>query len=259
MSDTSIYMDMHAHIIPGVDDGSQSIEESIEMMRQAYQENIRVIIATPHFGLRNPDYDREKAERILDDLRRIASEMFPDLHLFMGNELYYSYGILESLLEGKAKTLAGTKYVLVEFSPDTDYSEIRKAVNEFTWNGYWPIIAHAERCSSLTDHLEAVRTLVDKGAYIQVNCRSFLDGGSGAKRKRFGRNNGFYLEQRQDWSMKLLNAGLVHFIASDCHSSGMRKPIYQTAVDTIIMQGGEKELLKITKTNILGLIRNERI
>ena len=247
-------MDIHTHIIPGVDDGSQSMEESVKMLEQAYAENIRVIIATPHFGIRNPDYNDKTAEKRLDELRKIANKKFPEMKLFLGNELYYSAGSLESLQKKWAHTIAGTNYVLIEFSTDVEYEFIARAVEDLCWNGYWPIIAHAERYQCLVEDMDLVRQLVENGAYIQINARTFIR----TKKKREKKKR-FFLEQNREWSMQLLKEGLVHFIASDCHSSGTRRPVYESAVKEIIDQGGEEKLRPIVKTNIVKLIRNEKI
>lgn len=250
----SVYMDIHAHIIPGVDDGSQSVEESVKMLEQAYNENIRVIIATPHFGIRNPEYNDNTAVKRLNELKKIANRKFPGLKLFMGNELYYSAGTLESLKKKWAHTLGGTNYVLVEFSTDDEYDKIARAVEELRWNGYWPIIAHAERYQCLVEDMDLVQQLVENGAYVQINARTFIR----TKKKREKKKR-FFLEQNREWSMELLKRGLVHFIASDCHSTGTRRPVYESAVREIIEQGGEQGLRSIVKTNIVKLVRNERI
>lgn len=247
-------MDIHSHIIPGVDDGSQSMNESVKMIEQAYAENVRVIIATPHFGVRNPDYNDKVAVSRLNELKKIVDRKFPGMKLFMGNELYYSVGTLESLQKKWARTLGGTNYVLIEFSTDVEYEKIAKAVEEMRWNGYWPIIAHAERYQCLVEDMDLAEQLVRNGAYIQINARTFMR----TKKKR-DKKKRFFLEQNREWSMELLKKGLVHFIASDCHSTGTRRPVYESAVKEIIDQGGEGELRAIVKTNIVKLIRNEKI
>lgn len=250
----AVYIDIHAHIIPGVDDGAQSLEEAVKMMEQAYAESIRAIIATPHFGIRNTGYNDKTAKKRLNELQKIADKQFPGLKLFMGNELYYSVGTLESLQKKWAHTLAGTNYVLIEFSTDVEYDKIANAVEEMRWNGYWPIIAHAERYHCLIDNIELAKQLVNMGAYIQINARSFI-----RTKKRREKKKRFFLEQNRDWCMELLKAGYVHFIASDAHSTGTRRPVYESAVSEIIAQGGEEQIHQITQTNITKLLRNEKI
>ncbi|MDD4200440.1 MAG: hypothetical protein PHS19_03525 [Eubacteriales bacterium] len=253
-----IYMDIHSHIIPGVDDGSKSMEQSIKMMDQSYDQGIRVIIATPHFGVVNYDYDLGYAKAALRELKLETEKRHPDLKIFMGNEIYYTQGIAEDLLAGKAKSLAGTAYVLVEFNTGVEADMISRAIDEFNLNGYKPIIAHAERYECLEGSEAAVRELIDRGAYIQLNCRSILGGRNpGAGRKK--RKTGFSLEDRAKWCRKLLEADLVHFIASDCHDEGNRAPIFKDAVSTMLRWIGEEKTLQIVNRNIISLIRNEAI
>ena len=80
-----VFMDIHTHIIPGVDDGSDSMKETMKMIKQAYDEDIRVIIATPHYGLVNPDYDPVETERLLGEVRRAVRDKYQDLHIVMGS------------------------------------------------------------------------------------------------------------------------------------------------------------------------------
>jgi len=90
-------MDIHTHILPGVDDGSGSMEETLKMLEQAWQEGIRVLIATPHYGKWNPDYNRKEAETVCRQVRERLRTLRPDMKIFMGNELYYTPGVLEDL------------------------------------------------------------------------------------------------------------------------------------------------------------------
>lgn len=238
------YMDIHTHILPGVDDGSRSMAETMKMVEQAYREGIRVIVATPHYGAWNPDYDKAEAVKVCRMVRDRVKALHSDMNIYIGNELYYNPGIIEDLKNGKALTLGGTAYVLVEFAVDEDYSAIYSAIRSFTMEGYRPVIAHIERYQCLQKELERVKELVSAGAYVQVNARSFLGG-------RF--------DKRAAWCAKLLQNDLVHFIASDCHSSGSRKPIMDTAVKKLRELTDQETVERIVHHNVIKLMQNKYI
>ena len=271
------YMDMHTHILPGVDDGSQSIEQTAAMLRQAYDEGIRVIVATPHFGVRNPDITVAKAKNALAVAQKKADEITPGIKIVLGSELFYSDGIIESLERGDSPAMAGTSYALVEFSTRESKDRIERCIREMTWKGFRPIIAHIERYQSLEGDVAAVESLVSQGAAIQINCRSFMDGAHIStssyanheqKKGIFGRlsrsesisnRTGFFLERKGDWARELLSRGLVHFIASDCHDETHRSPVYRSALKAMEGYCNEEMLNDIAKNNIVKLIRNEPV
>lgn len=237
-------MDIHTHILPGIDDGSDSMEETLEMLEQAWQEGIRVLIATPHYGKWNPDYKKEEAERICRQVREKLHAVHEDMKIFMGNELYYAPGILEDLQAGKAATLGGTDYVLIEFSTEAEYKEIYGGLRNFVTAGYRPILAHVERYKNLQKELDFVQELVENGVYVQVNARSFLGG-------RF--------DKRTAWCLKLFENDLIHFIASDCHNCEARRPVMQEAVEKLLAHGTEEAVKRIVQTNVIHLAQNKYI
>lgn len=79
------------------------MQETMEMIKQAYNDNVRVIIATPHYGLINLGYDGVIAKKLLAEVRKETAKLYPDMHLLMGNEIYYQQGIADDLLSGKAR------------------------------------------------------------------------------------------------------------------------------------------------------------
>jgi len=265
------YLDMHTHILPGIDDGSVSMEQTRNMLRQAYEEGIRYIIATPHYGIRNPGLSMDYAEEILEEVQKEADRITPGMRLLLGCELFYTDGIVQSLKRDEARTMAGTSYALVEFSTRDPYSRILKCVNEFTWNGYIPLIAHAERYRCLEGNLENVYELAELGAVIQINCRSFTGGRSKTGSENNMRRTGifhrqtrqmdaaFYLEQKTEWAMQMLDAGLVHLIGSDCHDDGMRRPVYREALQAMYQRCVEETMYHITRENVMHFLRNEPI
>lgn len=238
-------MDIHSHILPGIDDGAGDMEETLQMAGQANQEGISVIIATPHYGRRNPRYDPGKAEQVFDAVKIRIQQAYPHMKLYMGNELYYSSGILEDVKAGRAKTIGGTDYVLVEFSTDAEYEFLAGAVRSCVREGYRPILAHVERYSCLYKDTGRIDALIEQGAYVQVNARGFLPGSRSDKRRA--------------WCRTLLMEGLIHFVASDCHNTGSRKPVLHSAVEEIVKIAGIDEAKRIINANIIKLIRNEYI
>lgn len=237
-------IDIHSHILPGVDDGAGAMEETMEMLRQAYDEGIRAIFATPHCGLSNPDFSPEKADAVLAEVQAECKARFPDMFILKGNELFYSSGILERLYSGQANTLTGSDYVLIEFAPDIKYSELERALRELITGGYRPILAHAERYICLIKDQSQVEALVNQGAYIQINARSLMRG-------RF--------DKRMKWCRRLIENGLVHFVATDCHNADSRKPEIRQAIEKLKEITDEDTVKDITFRNGIRVMKNEYI
>lgn len=141
--------DIHSHILPCLDDGARSIEQSIAMFRIAAMEGIHTIIATPHCYGHKKDASFEEVSATVDKMRAELEKEGILIDLYAGNEIYYRQGVEEEIENGKIHTLAGSSYVLVEFHPQEDYAYIFRALNRLSSYGYCPILAHAERYENL--------------------------------------------------------------------------------------------------------------
>jgi len=144
-----VVVDIHSHILPGIDDGAKNMQETIEMIDIAVEEGIDVIIATPHYEIGiDPEFLKKYQEVYNDVLQYIESHEIP-LQLYQGNEIYYSESIPELLQSGNIHTMNGSRYVLVEFLPSVEYSSMERAFRKLLYAGYWPILAHTERYMAL--------------------------------------------------------------------------------------------------------------
>ena len=245
-------MDIHSHILPGIDNGSKDWEETVEMLKVAYSEDIHIIIATPHYGLYNPSFNIREARDLVAELnRRMKYLPSVKINIFLGNELYYVPGIVRDVIEGKAATMAGSSYVLVEFAESVQYNTVASAIQEFTRAGYRPIIAHVERYRNLRDkNLEMIKELRHLGAYFQVNVSNFT---------HIERTGLFNKENRLTFVQALLKADLIDFIASDAHNATSRLPVMKSAVNIIRNTISEEQYNKIFYYNMLALATNEYI
>ncbi|MGN0424705.1 MAG: CpsB/CapC family capsule biosynthesis tyrosine phosphatase [Acetatifactor sp.] len=203
-------VDVHSHILPALDDGSKSMEESLEMLRIAYDEGIRTMIATPHNMPGKGCPDREKVEKRLSDLRTAAASAGIRMKILLGTEYFYRSDLLEEFEEGRVITMNDTRYVLIEFDLGVNRTYAKNAVREIMALDYRPVIAHVERYPALMERkAEAVKELRAMGALIQVNSGSVIG------------NIGFKVKQSVKY---LLQNGLVDLIGSDAHSSRHRAP-----------------------------------
>lgn len=119
------FIDLHTHILPGLDDGARNIEESKEMLRQAWKEGIREIIATPHFFGALKSASREKIEESIFAVEKAMAELGFFIKLYPGNEIYYHSEVEDLVEQGMVNTMAGSHYVLIEFDPMTEYTYLR--------------------------------------------------------------------------------------------------------------------------------------
>ena len=180
------YIDMHCHILPEVDDGAESIEETVQMLQIAYQEGIRCIIATPHHhpkrGKESPKVLRKKLRLV----RREAEKIDKKFRVYLGTEVFFGQDIPEKLKAGTVLSMNKRACVLLEFSPMDSFSDIQQGIQTVQMAGYEVILAHAERYMCLLDKPSGIEYLWKMGTLIQINSSS-ITGGSGRKVKKFVR------------------------------------------------------------------------
>lgn len=203
-------IDIHSHIMPGVDDGARSLDESMSMLKMAEKENIRKIILTPHQKSEWGYISVSDIEDITEKMRRTMKKMNIDIELYSGSELFYCHDLKEKLEKREVCTLAGSHYILVEFMPNEQWSYIRTGLYRLVCAGYRPVLAHLERYGQVVKDFDRVQELVDIGCYIQVNAGS-VTGEYGWRTKRLAR--------------QLIKYKMVHFLGTDAHSgTGKRVP-----------------------------------
>lgn len=201
--------DIHCHIIPEVDDGASNHEEMQKLLQMEYEQGVRNIIVTPHFRTQMFETPLEQVRKQFACVQRALQESGYDINIYLGCEFYANMDMIEMLKAGKISTMAGSDYVLVEFSGSADASYIKERIYSLHANEYKPVIAHIERCDKLRKDMEFVAELVEMGAYMQVNANSIIG------------KNGFGMKQ---YCKKLMKYDLIHFIGSDCHNSDKRIP-----------------------------------
>lgn len=209
-------VDIHSHTLPGMDDGSKSMEETMEMLRIASDNEITDMIVTPHFkkGRKNapPAVILERVRKVEQEARR---QGIP-ISLYPGNEIYY-YSDVEDILEaGQICTLNHSEYVLVEFAPSESFVYIRNALDSLNGMGYSPILAHVERYECMLKDWQNVEQLRALNVEIQVNASS-VTGKVGYKVKKFVH--------------RLLGNQLVDYISTDAHDSEKRTPDVQKCLE----------------------------
>ncbi len=193
-------IDIHCHLLYGVDDGARNRKESIQMLKSAKAQSIDAMILTPHYRKGMFKHPNEEIEEHFRDLKTAAKEIGIDIYL--GTEFYVNSSIITYLQKGRCRTLADTEYVLIEYGYDTEFAYIKSTVQELLLNGYIPVIAHAERYGCLREKIDRVQLLRKMGAMIQVNADAIL-GIDGFLTKGIVK--------------KLLKERLVDFVASDSH------------------------------------------
>lgn len=220
--------DIHCHIIPGVDDGSKSLEMSKWMLQKEYKEGVRHIIATPHFRYDMFEPKLETVKKQFLRVRAAAEEIGIEMHL--GCELHASMDMGECLKRGERLTMAGSRYVLTEFSTSDEKSFIRERTQNLIRKGYYPIIAHVERYRAVKGNLDFVEELRDMGAYIQVNTDSIIG------------KDGFTVKH---FCKKLIKAELLDFVGTDGHDKGSRAPEIGRCCDRIEKMMGSRYAKRI--------------
>lgn len=231
-------VDMHCHILPGVDDGPATMKETLATLRKAVSQDICAMIVTPHFHPGRYAVTAEKALKALERVRKAADDEDLDIRLLPGQECYYYSGLIAELESGNVLTMNGTRYVLVEFEPEAQYTTITFAVRDLCDNGYKPIIAHFERYRCLYQRKERLAELRKQGAKLQLNFDRLI-----------GKGNFLH---PNDWR-RLLKEGYVNYLGSDTHGTKFRPLHVDQAMDWLEMDVRQDIMERIMGENI-GLL-----
>lgn len=234
-------IDLHCHILPGLDDGAQDMEACREMLEAAWADGIRAIVATPHFNSQMPADYMKRRNLTLAAVSRMAEKLHPGFRLFPGFELYFDSTIPDQLAAGKPLSLNGTKYVLVEFLPGAEYSYIQRAVQEIQYAGFWPVLAHMERYEALEEE-GRIQELIDMGAFMQMNAGSLLG--------RYG-----WKRTRQLWTY--VRKEQIHVIGCDAHDARIRGFRMTECRKAIGKKAGTEYQKRLCGGSALAIIKGE--
>lgn len=236
------YIDLHSHILPGVDDGAEDLQETMEMLQTAYKEGIRCMIATPHFHPSRGHRSPETMKRKVAIVRKLAAKIDPKFRIYLGTEIYFTQEVPEKLERGEILTLNGTRYVLVEFSPGDSYEHIYRSIQLLQMQGYEVILAHVERYGNVRADLSYAEELVRTGVRLQINAGSIT---------------GKYGKEAKKYVQQLMELDLVFGVGTDAHHASMRSPKMRKAADMVEKKYGEEYRRRIFFDNAASLLRKK--
>lgn len=238
MSEKMMITDLHCHILPGIDDGAQSLEESVALLKEQKNQGVTKIVFTPHFWS-----FQKTIKQFAKDRYNAAVQLSPIL-----DELGIEWGagaevrMTPELLKMDLKSLnfVGTKYFLLEW-PFTQFPLYgREVVDKIQELGYTPIFAHIERYEYFWNDPEALDEYIDEGVVCQINPGILLNAST------------------RKYALKMIKNGYVHVVSSDAHSMEKRPPHLKLAYE-ILEKGAGRKTAELMRRNAERVFRGEDI
>lgn len=238
-------IDLHCHILPGLDDGISTMEDAIEACRIAKDDGIEGIVATPHMREGFFEVSPAEAKRSLFILQEGIKQQGIEIDLFPGAEVHITDNLSQKVNDGSVLTINDTKkYLLLELSYQQYPVEFERLLFSLKISGITPILAHPERVRYFEDDMERISRAVHLGALTQVTSSSIL---------------GTFGEDVRRFSLEMASRGLVHIIASDSHDIISRPPTLMEACKEMAKIVGEKEASAMVKDHPSSIVYGEGI
>jgi protein-tyrosine phosphatase len=227
-------VDIHCHILPGLDDGAKSMEESLQMAEMAIDDGITHVVATPHCNAAYR-FDPELVRQCRDELQERVGDR---LRLATGCDFHLSYENLQSIESHASQyTINQKSYLLVEFAEFAIPPNIDERLHQLQLMGLSPVITHPERNPLIRSQPERLQRWLQLGCYVQVTAQSLLG--------QFG-------ETAQKQAERLLARDMVHFVASDAHNTTRRPLRLRQAYEAVAAQGGSELADALFRANPLA-------
>jgi protein-tyrosine phosphatase len=226
-------IDLHSHILPGVDDGARDLETALQMARMAIDDGIEVMACTPHFMPGLYENEAQDIRHRVADLNEVLHEEGMDLALVLGSDAHIRPDFLSGLRNQTIPTIHGSRYALFE----PPHTVMPKRMDELLFNiqvaGYVPILTHPERLKWIEQNYDTIVELANKGVWMQITAGSLTG--------RFGKRT-------QYWAQRMLAEGHVSILATDAHNTGSRPPLLAEARDLAAAELGVDEATHLVVT-----------
>jgi protein-tyrosine phosphatase len=239
-------IDLHCHILPGLDDGARDLDQAVEMARIAHEDGIEIIVGTPHLFNGSFAYDDlgvfEEKRELLE--RALTAGDCP-LKVLSGAEVHITHDLVASVRRHRERlVLAGGSYIFIEFPHDHVFQGVKDLFFELMSERVTPIIAHPERNMAFARFPKLLFDLVEMGALAQVNGGSLL---------------GRYGPDSEAAALRFLELGLVHFISSDGHNTHSKPPRLAAAAARASAVVGREKASALVRDNPRAVIEDREI
>src|SRR5262245_36939378 len=234
-------VDIHSHILPGLDDGAETMEESLAMLQIAVASGTTDIVATPHA---NTEYTFDPG-LVAQKLAELSAAAGNSIRIHTGCDFHLQFENIQDAIRNPTKyTINHKQYLLVEFSDLIIFNNTSAIFDELRSAGMVPVITHPERNMLLQKRFDEIGQWVADGACLQVTAQSFLG--------RFGK-------RAREFAGKLMKAGMVHFVASDAHGATGRTPDMREAFEHVSDRYGAKHAEFLFVLNPGAVLAGERL
>ncbi|WP_297426920.1 CpsB/CapC family capsule biosynthesis tyrosine phosphatase [Clostridium sp.] len=241
-------VDIHSHILPNIDDGSKSMEMTLEMLRNAEEKGTKEIVATPHYLLDYGEATISEVKSLVDEVNLAAEKEGINIKIYNGQEVYFNENIINNFLEGNIGTINDSRYMLIEFSMHEIDKNVFDVIYELQIRNIVPIIAHPERYKPIREKVTFINDFIEAGFLFQMNAGS-IEG-------KFG-------ESVRKTAKIFLENNIYNFIGSDAHDIDNRTTGLQKAINILnrenkeninehIFEKSSEDLLKDNVVKFIG-------
>ena len=236
-------VDLHSHILPGIDDGAKTLEDAVAMCRLAAEDGTDTMVATPHRY--DGVHENWPAETLRALLAELQAAVGPEPRLVLGSELHFTHDIAEKICDTRdAISINEGPYVLIEFPPFVIPVGCEIALYKITSAGFRPIVAHPERNRAVQEKPERYYNLSELGLYSQIDSASLAG--------KFGK-------EAEATARLLLAHNMTHAIGSDTHSPRRRRPGLSRALEVAAGIVGEEAARALVDANPRAIVAGERL
>lgn len=232
-------IDFHSHILPGLDDGIQNFEESVEVIKEAKEAGFEKIICTTH----NSGYFTATEDERIAKIQELEQQGL-GVELILGSEIYARTSMAELIEEREASTINNTQYILFEIPLHKEYPELKNVIFNLISKGYKLVLAHPERYAAFQKNPKELEGIIDAGVYLQANYMSI---------------DGFYGKESKKLVELLYKHNMISFLGTDAHCTGAYYCNVPRVSKKIIELVGEEKFDEMSNTNIQLVLENKEI
>ena len=237
-------IDFHTHILPNIDDGSKSVEETFNLIKEAEKVGFDSIISTSHYIENYYESPVGERQQWVNALTEALHKENINVKLYLGNEVYFSENIIKLLNENKIAKINNSKYMLFEFAMNVKPINVYDVIYEMIQNKITPILAHPERYKFVQQDPSFIYELIETGVLMQSNYASII---------------GWYGEKAQILAKKFLESNMISFLGSDVHKPNTIYPKMPEILEKLEETIGKDKLYELTTLNPKKVLQNEEI